>query len=233
MPKLWAETVETHRQEVREAILDATGSLVQSRGLLSVTMSDIAEATGIGRATLYKYFPDVEMILSAWHQRHVETHLAELKRIQQRMADPVTRLQAVLERYADICRKRRRHGDDELAAVLHRSTQVRKLQRKLLDLISALVADAAEAGAVRQDVPAEELASYCVHALAAAGNSSTTAVDRLVDVVWTGITSTPSRQTHGVDSASSETGRTDNTKSINDRKLAPGGRAEDGEPTPD
>jgi AcrR family transcriptional regulator len=64
--------VETHRQEVREAILDATGGLVQSRGLLAVTMSDIAEATGIGRATLYKYFPDVEMILSAWHQRHVE-----------------------------------------------------------------------------------------------------------------------------------------------------------------
>jgi AcrR family transcriptional regulator len=67
VPKLWTETVETHRQEVREAILDATASLVQSRGLLAVTMSDIAEATGIGRATLYKYFPDVETILSAWH----------------------------------------------------------------------------------------------------------------------------------------------------------------------
>ena len=128
--------METHRQEVREAILDATGSLVQSRGLLAVTMSDIAEATGIGRATLYKYFPDVEMILSAWHQRHVEAHLAELGRIQQRTADPVARLQAVLRRYADICRKRRRHGDDELAAVLHRSAEVRKLQRQLLDLIS-------------------------------------------------------------------------------------------------
>lgn len=184
------------------------GSLVQSRGLLAVTMSDIAEATGIGRATLYKYFPDVEMILNAWHQRHVETHLAELKRIQQRMADPVTRLQAVLERYADICRKRRRHGDDELAAVLHRSAEVRNLQRQLLDLISGLVAEAAEAGAVRQDVPAEELASYCVHALAAAGNSSTTAVDRLLDVVWTGITSTRSTQTRG-GSPPSEPGRTD------------------------
>jgi AcrR family transcriptional regulator len=209
MPKLWTETVETHRQEVREAILDATGSLVQSRGLLAVTMSDIAEATGIGRATLYKYFPDVEMILNAWHQRHVEAHLAELRRIQQRTADPVARLQAVLRRYADICRKRRRHGDDELAAVLHRSPQVRKSQRQLHDLISALVADAAEAGAVRQDVPAEELASYCVHALTAAGDSSTTAIDRLVDVVRTGITSTRSTQTHGEDSAPSETCRTD------------------------
>jgi AcrR family transcriptional regulator len=52
---------------VREAILDATGELVLSRGLLAVTMSDIAEATGIGRATLYKYFPGVEAILNAWH----------------------------------------------------------------------------------------------------------------------------------------------------------------------
>jgi len=194
--------VETHRQEVREAILDATGGLVQSRGLLAVTMSDIAEATGIGRATLYKYFPDVEMILSAWHQRHVEAHLAELARIQERTADPVGRLQAVLRRYADICRKRRRHGDDELAAVLHRSAEVRKLQRQLLDLISGLVAEAAAAGAVRQDVPAEELASYCVHALAAAGDSSTTAIDRLLDLVWTGITSTRSTPSHVRHSAS-------------------------------
>jgi AcrR family transcriptional regulator len=40
-------------------------------------MSDIAEATGIGRATLYKYFLDLETILSAWHQRQVEAHLAD------------------------------------------------------------------------------------------------------------------------------------------------------------
>ena len=205
---MWTETVQTHRQEVREAILDAASNLVQSRGLLAVTMSDIAEATGIGRATLYKYFPDVEMILSAWHQRHVEAHLAELRRIQQRTADPVARLQAVLARYADICRKRRRQGGDELAAALHRSAQVRKLQLELLDLISGLVADAAEAGEVRQDVPAGELASYCVHALAAAGTSSTAAVDRLVDVVWTGITSTASTRPHSRHSAPSELGRT-------------------------
>jgi AcrR family transcriptional regulator len=202
VPKLWTETVETHRQEVREAILDATGNLVQSRGLLAVTMSDIAEATGIGRATLYKYFPDVETILSAWHQRHVEAHLAELRRIQQRTADPVARLQAVLRRYADISRKRRRHGDDELAAVLHRSPQIHKSHRQLLDLISGLMAEAAAVGAVRQDVPAEELASYCVHALAAAGDSSTKAIDRLLDLVWTGITSTRSTQSHVRHSAS-------------------------------
>jgi Transcriptional regulator SbtR-like, C-terminal domain len=89
-----------------------------------------------------------------------------------------------------ICRKRRRHGGDELAAVLHRSPRARKLQRQLLDLISGLVTEAAEAGVVRRDLSADEIASYCVHALGAAGDSaSSAAVDRLVDVVWAGMTS--------------------------------------------
>ncbi|MGI9022907.1 MAG: TetR/AcrR family transcriptional regulator, partial [Acidimicrobiales bacterium] len=67
MPKVWNETIEDHRREVRDAILDTTAAMVTERGLLSVTMSQIAEETGIGRATLYKYFPGVEAILLAWH----------------------------------------------------------------------------------------------------------------------------------------------------------------------
>ncbi|WP_376776163.1 TetR/AcrR family transcriptional regulator [Nonomuraea jabiensis] len=34
-------------------------------------MTRIAEKVGIGRATLYKYFPDVEAILTAYHERNV------------------------------------------------------------------------------------------------------------------------------------------------------------------
>ena len=71
MPKLWNETIEAHRREVRDAILDTTAALVAEHGLRSVTMSQIAEKTGIGRATLYKYFPDVEAILPAWHERQI------------------------------------------------------------------------------------------------------------------------------------------------------------------
>ncbi|MEP7020668.1 MAG: helix-turn-helix domain-containing protein, partial [Pseudonocardiales bacterium] len=67
MPKLWTDTIEAHRQAVREATLDTAATLVAERGLSAVTMSRIAEETGIGRATLYKYFPDVEAIMTAWH----------------------------------------------------------------------------------------------------------------------------------------------------------------------
>jgi AcrR family transcriptional regulator len=43
--------------EVRDVIVETTAALVAEHGLRAVTMSQIAEDTGIGRATLYKYFP--------------------------------------------------------------------------------------------------------------------------------------------------------------------------------
>ena len=52
MPRLWNETIEAHRAAVRDAILESTWALVDEHGLRSVTMSQIAEKAGIGRATL-------------------------------------------------------------------------------------------------------------------------------------------------------------------------------------
>jgi len=46
MPRLWEETVAAHRRAVEDAILDAAAALVNDHGLLSVTMSKIAEQTG-------------------------------------------------------------------------------------------------------------------------------------------------------------------------------------------
>src|SRR3954452_10976695 len=78
VPRLWNATIEAHRDAVREAVLDTTAALVSARGLRAVTMSEIAERSGIGRATLYKYFPDVDAILLAWHERQVAAHLQQL-----------------------------------------------------------------------------------------------------------------------------------------------------------
>ena len=52
-------------------LMRTTTALVAQHGLHAVTMSRIAEEAGIGRATLYKYFKDVEAILFAWHDRQV------------------------------------------------------------------------------------------------------------------------------------------------------------------
>src|SRR5215213_589863 len=162
VPRLWNETIEAHRAAVRDAILNTTGALVTEHGLLSVTMSRVAEKAGIGRATLYKYFPDVEAILLAWHERHISGHLEHLAEIRDQPGDPRKRLEAVLEAYALI--EHKRHAS-ELSALLHRGESADRARQHLADIIRDLVIEAADMGRVRDDIAAEELAAYCLYAL--------------------------------------------------------------------
>jgi AcrR family transcriptional regulator len=187
VPRLWNETIEAHRREVRDSILDVTAALVAERGLRSVTMSQIAEETGIGRATLYKYFSGVEAILFAWHERQVTGHLDRLAQVRDQAGDAGGRLEAVLEAYALIRHESHGHHDTELAAFLHRDEQVARAQHQLRGMIQDLLTEGAETGDVRDDVAPEELATYCLHALAAAGSLSKAAVRRLVTVTLAGL----------------------------------------------
>ena len=188
MPKLWTDTIEAHRRTVHDAILDAAWQLVAQHGLLAVTMSQIAEKAGIGRATLYKYFPDVEAVLYAAHQRHVAGHLHHLTQLRDGGGDPVERLEAVLRAYAMIAYRRERHGTEELGALLHRGDHVTQAQQQLSDLIERVLREVAAAGQLRDDVAPKELASYCLHALGAAGSlPSEAAVQRLVAVTLAGL----------------------------------------------
>ncbi len=185
MPKLWNETIETHRRQVRDAILATTAALVTKQGLRSVTMSQIAEATGIGRATLYKYFSGIEAILLAWHERQVTRHLEYLAEVGNQAGNAGERLEAVLKAYALIAYE---HHGTELAALVHQGEHVARAQQQLRDLIQDLLTQAAETGDVRDDVAPDELASYCLHALAAASSlPSQDAVLRLVMVIMAGL----------------------------------------------
>ncbi|GAA0222188.1 hypothetical protein GCM10009527_018200 [Actinomadura nitritigenes] len=191
MPRIWSQTIEAHRDAVREATLDATAALVAERGLTSVTMSQIAKDTGIGRATLYKYFPDVESILRAWHERQIDHHLQELVHTRDRTTGAAERLQAVLTAYAGMLFHRPRH-DRDLAGRLHSGDHVAVAHQRLRDFVGDLIGEAAAAQAVRQDVPAAELTLYCLHALAAAGDlDDPEAVRRLVRTTLTALRPPP------------------------------------------
>jgi AcrR family transcriptional regulator len=184
---LWSETIEAHRLEVRDAIMSTTAALVAEHGLRAVTMSQIAEQAGIGRATLYKYFPDVEAILVAEHDRHVEAHLEQLEALADQSGDAFDRLADVLEAYAMIRHHQGRHGT-ELSPLLHRPDHIAWAHRRLLDLFRQFLVDAVEDGDLRDDAAPIELAQYCISALGAAGGMpSKAAVRRLVTVTIAGL----------------------------------------------
>jgi AcrR family transcriptional regulator len=188
VPRVWNETIQAHRREVRDAILDTTAALVAEHGLRSVAMSQIAEETGIARATLYKYFSGVEAILFAWHERQITGHLEYLAEVRDRAGDPAERLEAVLEAYALIRHESHGRHDAGLAAFLHRDEHVAHAQEQLREMIRDLLVEAAETGNLRDDVAPDELATYCLHALAAARRlSSEAAARRLVTVTLAGL----------------------------------------------
>lgn len=192
MPKLWSRTVASHRRAVRDATLDTAAALVARHGLRAVTMSQIAETAGIGRATLYKYFPDVESILAAWHERQVGAHLERLMAIQSKRGSARERLEAVLEAYALIQHDLRDAHATELAVHLHSGEHVIKAQKRLQDFLRELLSEGARAGELRHDIAPDELTSYCLHAVAAAASApSKPALRRLVAVTMAGLLPPP------------------------------------------
>lgn len=180
MPRLWNDTIETHKRAVHDAILDAVAALAAQHGLAAVRMSQLAEETGIGRATLYKYFPDMEAVLHAWHERQVRRHLDGIGRLAGEPGTPSVRLHRVLRAYAQIVHQ---HHGGALAPMLHGGGHVMHAQRHLTAFLAAIIAQATAAGDMRDDVPPGELAAFCLSAVAGAAElPSEAAVDRLVAV---------------------------------------------------
>lgn len=188
MPKIWTSTIATHRQTVRQVVVDATLELIRQRGVRGVTMSDIAAAAGIGRATLYKYFADVESIVAAWHAREVHKHLALLREVAEGTADPLQRVEAVVTAYANIVWRSRPHRRSRLAAGLHDRSATTDAERQLHAIVAGCITSAAAGGSVRNDVPPGELATYIIRSLDAAGDApSRDAVARLISVTMAGL----------------------------------------------
>ena len=185
MPRLWTDTIETHRQEVREAILEAAARLAEEHGVTNVTMSDIASAAGVGRATLYKYFPNVEAVLTAWHQAQIAAHLAELEQAAAREGAASDKVIAVLHAYAQIVQQ---HHGSQIAAAVHEGDHMHAPRAALTNFVTALIKDAAEVGTVRSDVSPRELAIYAISAVQGAQElPNGAAVRRLVGTITAGL----------------------------------------------
>ncbi|GAB3131046.1 TetR/AcrR family transcriptional regulator [Microbispora hainanensis] len=192
MPKLWTETIDAHRAAVRDAALNAMAALVAERGLVALTMSQIAERAGVGRATLYKYFPDAQAVLTAWHERQITEHLDRLTTAADPAEPAIVRLRAALRTFAEIQYHSARHHGGELAALLHRGEHVGRARHRLREFVANLITEAAQDGDLRDDVAAGELADYCLHALTAAGAAdSHDAIHRLVAVTLAGLSAPP------------------------------------------
>ena len=166
----WDEAVQRHRDDVREGVLDAAEEALAEAGAARLTMSGLAARAGVGRATLYRHFTDVDAVLAAWHQRLVARHLDRVRAAADRSSTAGERLRAALAEYAACLSPTgagHAHGAVRGTAGLHGGEHVTAARAAVVDLVAPLVAEAAAGGQVRDDVPPRELAAWCVTALEA------------------------------------------------------------------
>src|SRR4051812_24266875 len=73
------------KEQRRNAILDAAEKLFLKHPERIASVSEVAAAAGLGKGTVYLYFPSKEEMLLALHERHVAHFFANLGR---KLAEP-------------------------------------------------------------------------------------------------------------------------------------------------
>lgn len=109
------------QKEVREAILDATDSLLSRYGYKKMTIDDLAREVGIGKGSVYLHFTSKEEIVLSHVDRIIEQLKGKLSAIANADEKPEERLRKMLE-----------------TRVLHRFESVQHYTQSLNDLLAAI-----------------------------------------------------------------------------------------------
>ncbi len=171
VPAAWNDTVADHRDRQRQLILDTTMQLVADHGLSDVTMAHVAKQAGIGRATLYKYFPGVEEIVAEHVLQTVRAHHRVLQEAIDGVDDPVDAIRAclvILLEYFDSEGHRNASASvnpEQFSPEVGR--EVREAFARMHGLLTDLVVDAQRVGRLRDDVDAHFTAQLLYQMLAA------------------------------------------------------------------
>ncbi len=81
-----------------EQILDALQQLLENAAIQSISVSDIAKQAGMGKGSIYYYFPSKEAILDALIERNYELPLKTAKKLAaQTEISPFTRMAMILQ----------------------------------------------------------------------------------------------------------------------------------------
>jgi len=85
----------------REAILTAAGALLAERGYGGCAVSAVAERAGVATGTVYKHFPGKAELVVELFQRIVGHEVAAVRTAAETPGDPVDRVVAVVETFAE------------------------------------------------------------------------------------------------------------------------------------
>jgi len=85
-----------------DRIIGATLILISEHGLGGVTMSQIADAAGVARQTLYNHFGDIESIVATTIEQHNRESIGLLEAALQIAESPTARIEQLVRHFASV-----------------------------------------------------------------------------------------------------------------------------------
>jgi AcrR family transcriptional regulator len=151
--KVTEQPLRKDAEQNRQRILEAARELFAERGL-SVTLNDIAHHAGVGVATVYRRYPDKELLIDTLFQEHLDAW-ARLFEEGLEDPDPWHAIVEVHERALELwsCNRGLR---EILLGSPHASERARRQRTQLHPLAAKLIERAQAAGQVRQDATTQD-----------------------------------------------------------------------------
>jgi AcrR family transcriptional regulator len=97
MPKIAAANIEEHVRQQTGRLLNAALELFSQHGYRGTDMGDIAQAMGLARNSLYRYYPSKDHILVAVMQRDMVPYVERIDALEQSHPEPSARIDAWLD----------------------------------------------------------------------------------------------------------------------------------------
>lgn len=115
----WGDMVAIDQTGSVQKIMDGTLRAIGSIGTRRLSMSDISEASGVSRGTLYRYFASKEEVLAAVSEYICSSFEKGIVEAGDGIADPIERFRAVMRFYGRFTIERSPEGIFEVEPAFH------------------------------------------------------------------------------------------------------------------
>ncbi len=135
-----------------DRIIHASVTLISEYGLGGVTMSQVADAAGVARQTLYNHYADIDTIVAAMIEQHNRESIDLLEGSLQIAESPIDKLEQMVRHFASIGANSHHAIDlsDALAAELRNS--LGEYRDLVEEHISAIIEEGQHVGDFRADL---------------------------------------------------------------------------------
>ncbi len=136
-----------------DLILDALQNLLENRRLKTISVSEIAQTAGIGKGSIYYYFPSKDAILEALVERNYEKPLSTAKNLSsQTDIPPFTRMAMIFQACRNSSTEYLRSGEESEVGAAEKALLHQKYMNHLISEFKPVLAEI-----IRQGIDAGEI----------------------------------------------------------------------------